>query len=49
MDDYKCLTCIILKEKLDVIDNKMEQLKECNKKIKEYNDIQITLTNNIKN
>jgi len=48
MDDYKCLTCIVLNEKLDAIDDKMEQLKECNKKIKEYNDIQITLTNNIK-
>ena len=48
MDDYKCLTCIVLKDKLDIIDDKMQKLKECNKKIKEYNDIQITLTNNIK-
>ena len=48
MDDYKCLTCIILKEKLDVIDDKMEQLKECNKKIKKYVDEQIKLTDDIK-
>ena len=48
MDDYKCLTCIVLKEKLDEIDDRMEELKECNKRIKEYVNKQIKLTDDIK-
>jgi uncharacterized coiled-coil DUF342 family protein len=47
MDDYKCLTCLILKEKLDLIDLKMEELKKCNEKIKEYNYKQINLIEEI--
>ena len=47
MDDYKCLTCLILKETLDEIELKMNHLKECNKKIKEYVDEQIKLTDEI--
>ena len=48
MDDYKCLMCLVLKEKLDLVDGKMKQLKECNEKIKEYNEKQIKLTSEIK-
>jgi len=48
MDDYKCLNCLVLKEQLDLIELKMDQLKECNKRIKEYSDRQIKLTNEIK-
>ena len=48
MDDYKCLNCLVLKEQLDLVEEKISQLKECNRKIKEYNERQIKLTNEIK-
>ena len=48
MDGYKCLNCLVLREQLDLVEEKMNQLKECNKKIKEYNERQIKLTNEIK-